>query len=232
MRRLGIAGLIIALCTVMIAAPAPAHTTATHYVAKWSVGADVFFRFEQGFPGGGFRDRVRDGAAQWTARGGTAEPDLYWAGGADVTPINLSASCSSSFQGLNAIHYQDLDYLGSGTLGVVYACFNNTTKVMGSFQFGIDNDRDWYTGTGDANDGLLNQCVPSCQDDLWSLTSHEFGHATGFIGPSSTGGHHDEADSTCPESDARSTMCPSIQSGTERQRSLEPADYNSFTAAY
>lgn len=213
---------------------ASAHTASTHYPVEWPAGTDVFYRFTAEYPSGNFRSRVTNAAAQWNAQGGTAEVDFFAAGGADHPNFAFPTGCSggTSTLGARTLHYEDLDSIGSGVLGATLTCFNTSTAQIVTFHMAIDNDRDWYTGTGDANDGFLQTCVPSCQDDLWSVLSHEFGHATGFIGPSSTGGHFAESDAACPESDARNTMCPSIAPGTERMRTLEGHDIHTFTNAY
>lgn len=230
MRRLPALTTAAVLAVLIIAPSVSAHTSSTHYPQRWSSGSDVYFRFTAGFPGGDYRSRVLDGASQWTSRGGVAEVDFFWAGGSNAPNFDFQSNCNSNFNGINGIHWADLDYLGGGVLGVTYVCRTSTTVV--SFQMAFDNDRDWYRGTGDANDGFLNQCIPSCQDDFWSVASHEFGHASGFVGPASTGGHFAESDAVCPNDDSRHTMCPSIYGGTERQRTLEDHDVHTFTGAY
>lgn len=228
--------LILAVIALLVAAVATtvagAHTSSTHYPAHWIGLTSVPYRFESAVPTGAFRDRLKDGAAQWTAQGGTAEPNFYWPGGDDFPDTSLTGHCNTGFYGANVLQYQDLDNYGSGVLGVTLTCYRTDTGEILSFQMGFDNDRDWYTGTGDANDGFLNQCIPSCQSDLWSVASHEFGHATGFMGPSSTGGHFSSTDAVCADNDSQATMCPSYKPGTERQRSLSTHDIHTFTGAY
>jgi hypothetical protein len=220
-----------AACSVVLvgATPAGAHSAGVHYPVHWGVGQSVPTLYAPSYPGGEFRSRVGSAISQWNTRAGTNEPKFWQAGNA-ASEVSITL-CNPDFSTPNQIHYKDLDSYGGGVLGITYSCWRTSDRRMISFQLTIDNDRDWYTGTGDANDGFLQACVPSCQHDLWSVLSHEFGHATGFIGGPDNG-HIGESDSACPESDSRSTMCPSVAPGTERQRTLELHDYHTFQAAY
>ena len=46
------------------------------------------------------------------------------------------------------------------------------------------------------------------------------------------GNHFADGAPTCPNSDARETMCPSISAGTERQRTFEAHERQSFRTFY
>lgn len=47
----------------------------------------------------------------------------------------------------------------------------------------VGSSENWYTGTGDAPDGFQigGACLTDCQYDAWSVTTHEWGHAFGFM---------------------------------------------------
>lgn len=96
----------------------------------------------------------------------------------------------------------------------------------------FDRDEDWYTGTGDANDGFLNLCIGGCQSDLWSVATHEVGHMTGFVGGPNGDGHFDQNDPEGTCTGEVHTMCPSYEGGSEHFRTLEVHDRHTFTAAY
>jgi hypothetical protein len=213
------------LASLVFSNSASAHTSSTYITHAWAAATDANYMFSATFPTGCcFRDRVRGGATEWTQRGGTNEPDFFDVGNTgNIDPF----SCVTP----NAIHYRNLDGEGSSTLGITYVCWTQSTGNLFSYQMSFDNTgRDWYTGTGDANDGLLQLCVPSCQDDFWSVATHEFGHAAGYLGGDN--GHFAETDSACPDDNNRSTMCPTVSPGTERQRDPTDHDVHTWDGAY
>lgn len=114
----------------------------------------------------------------------------------------------------NVLYWQNL----SGPLGVTSTCVSGTRLVR--FTIVIDSAPaagSWYTGTGDA---------PSDRYDLWSVASHEFGHATGW------GPHFAEDSPECPNDSTRHTMCGGIYIGTERQRTLTTHDIHTYDGRY
>jgi hypothetical protein len=205
---------MLALCAVLLAAvfwaaPAQAHEAQAFYPYRWASGSNLSYGFQTGFPLGEPRLRALDARGQWNARGGEPEPDFY---------NTLGDQNFGSFFGCgqqNAIYWMDLDFHGASTVGLTRTCRIGTR--LNDFRIAMDNDRVWYTGTGDA---------PSSQLDMWSVFTHEFGHATGFSS------HFGEGDSACGNDSNRQTMCPSIYLGTERQRTLATHDIHTFEGAY
>lgn len=215
------ASVLAVLSTLMISASASAHTASVYYDAThWPSSSNVRYGFETGYPTGAFRGRVLDGANQWTNRGGTTgEPDfaasLPDSGyGEPETPCNRA-------QGTGAIFRRNLDYLGPGVLGATRICYGD--GIIATFSIEFDTDLPWYNGTDNAPPGTY---------DFWSVTSHEFGHVTGFYWGPNDDGHFLESDAVCPNTSYRHTMCPSIYDGTERQRTLGAHDAHTFTGAY
>jgi hypothetical protein len=80
----------------------------------------------------------------------------------------------------------------------------------------FDTSKPWYTGVGDA---------PATKYDLWSVSTHEFGHVTGF-GMNEAPDHF--TGTICPEQ----TMCGAASFGSENQRTLDTHDIHTFQGAY
>lgn len=218
----------VAFSVMMVGTTAQAHTANVYFLARWQTGQSVPYLFAPDFPTGAFQSRVLDGVAQWRNRAGSAEPKFWNAGTA--TTLIAYTTCNPSFNTPNHLHWMDLDFHSGATVGLTSICYNGADGRIYSFQMAFDSDRDWYTGTGDANDGLFQMCIPSCQIDFWSIATHEMGHAHGFTG--AVGGHFDGSDGICPNSDARQTMCAGYTGGTERIRTIETHDIHTFQAAY
>lgn len=206
---------------------ADAHTVSNHYSRWWVDNSrgdlNVDWHFTSGFPSGSYRSRVRDGAAQWNA---LAQP-MRFVEGSQVSNFNPEV-CPSSYQ-YDGIHWGSIDGTG-GTAAWVSSCFwvvnGVNTSELHSVQQKYDSAEDWYTGTGDANDGFLQLCIPSCQIDLWSIASHEWGHSTGW------GTHLPANESICANDSNQNTMCPTYYGGTERMRTLESHDIHTFNGRY
>lgn len=88
---------------------------------------------------------------------------------------------------------------------------------MTRFSMSIDAARTWYAGTGTPG---------SAQIDVFSVVSHEAGHATGWAG------HFSLTESIGDDNAGQATMCPSVSPGTVRLRTLSSHDIHTFTAAY
>lgn len=216
MRRqmlLGAVGFVLALM-VGLPASANAHSTAfyTGGGGLWPTYSGVYYKVRQGFPTVAYYNRIEDGGNQWNAAGTSSgiEPDFYYNGSTTVTG-NADAPCSATY---NGIYWRDLDYLGSGVLGYTPHC-ENSSGVVTRFSFSVDSDRTWYTGTGTATSW-----------DLWSLTTHEFGHATGWYG------HFSPGESICDNTASQATMCPEYFPNTVRMRTLDDHSKHTFVAAY
>src|SRR5688572_32673545 len=54
----------------------------------------------------------------------------------------------------------------------------------------------------------------------WSVSSHESGHVSAL-------GHFSASSSICGDNSEKATMCPTINAGTERQRTLSSRDRKS-----
>jgi len=194
-----------------------------HHLPLWGplfADTTVVIQVTDGFPGGEHLARIDSARNEWNAVG-TTRPLTRQA--ARIANFNPSTTCPAT-AGVVTFHWRETGALGQpNALGVTWHCTIGADRHSGNIA--IDTDRDWYTGTGDANDGFLQQCIPSCQSDLWSVLSHELGHAMAFD-------HFGEDDPVCPNSDIRHTMCPSIYGGTERQRSFEIHEEETFHINY
>jgi hypothetical protein len=218
LRRLcgaAVAGFLLTM-SLMVATPAAAHTWSTYYTGaggRWPGATTVRFYVRNGFPSSApWMPTINRGADQWNAARISLEPRFVNAG-ATATVGNADRPCSATY---NGVYWRDLDYLGSTVLGYTPHC-ENVAGVVTRFSMSIDADASWYVGTG---------ATPNGRYDAWSVLTHEFGHATGWVG------HFAESDSACPNDATRSTMCPSIYPGTDRQRTLGTHDRHTLQAAY
>ena len=109
----------------------------------------------------------------------------------------------------------------SGFLGGTATCNIDTNEGRRAdyFYMYIDSDESWYMGTQDA---------PKNDPDLWSMFTHEMGHATGWRP------HLDDNAYTelCDNNSEQHTMCKHQLPGTERKRTLAPHDKDTYRNAY
>ena len=214
--------------TGLMTAPALGHDGATYFPARWQVDLRPDWSFTSTFPGGDWRARVRDGVTQWNLAG---QPLVWEQIGqrADFNPDVCPGTAAT-----NAVHWRNIPD-NTGALAYTTMCrYANNPQRMWSANIVFDSSRNWYTGTGDAPDGLFNNiCAlpPDCQWDAWSVASHEWGHASGFNGPFDSG-HFNRNESICESNSSQHTMCPSLSIGTERMRTLEVHDRHTFDNAY
>ncbi len=189
---------------------ADAHTAGTYYKKKWVRDKSVTYSFTSSVPTGAWRDRTNNGAAQWNALGRSM---TFTPSGTTVGNFN-PYQCPSSYQ-TNAIHRRSIDGAG-GSLAQTISCVYSGTAEMYSFQTVFDSSENWNTGTA----------LPARnQPDLWSIASHELGHATGF-------GGHFSGSTYCSNNDAQQTLCQVHWMGTSRQRTLGEHDKHTFSGAY
>jgi len=194
----------------MVALPGSlAHLPSQFYDGRWEK-TTVNYHFSLGFPSDpALRDRVHDGAKQWNA----LAPDLRFDRQPDDVAADAFFDCPSD---ANTIRFPSLDGRGE-TLGEIWLCPPPGGNKINRFKLRLDSDEDWYKGTGDP---------PSTELDAWSVTAHEFGHATGWIG------HFGENSDQCPGGSQSHTMCRFYDYGLRWMRSLETHDRHTFVDAY
>jgi hypothetical protein len=200
---------------------------------------DVPVYFDSGFPTGRYRDRVADGARQWNDVGrrmyylvhrtpsidsSADQPDLQHYQTTCPTP-------QRDGRRVGMMHWAAIDGQG-GILGITGWCWKKGDvggKEIHSFRIHLDRAESWYSGSGDSS--VRDRTTGRIENrmDLWSVVTHELGHATGWLG------HWKESGSYCslsgPAADFR-TMCPVYAPGLERQRTLSGADKHVFRSAY
>lgn len=207
----------VAAAAALIAMPgaAQAHTASSYFTnGIWPDNTAITYAFQSGYPGGEYRTRVGDAAAQWNNAASTNEPTLY--AGSDGNWGTFANPCGVPGIDRIAIFAVDLDVYSSTMIGATKLCSDIGGEIF-TATVAEDNETSWYTGTGDAS---------SSQIDYWSNSTHELGHALGFWE------HIAESDSACPDDSTRSTMCPTLYPGTERQRTVATHDIHTFDAAY
>lgn len=217
---------LTAVAVASMAVPqALAHTTTTYYPAYWQVDLRPDLRFTTSWPTGAHRDRVNDAVAQWNGRGQPMAFDR----GTDRSNVNINVCPTANEIPMTWTDIPDSE----GALAYFMGCsYTSNPSRLASGNVVFDSSRKWYTGTGDAGDGFLNLFSSlGGEYDLWSVLTHELGHATGFAGPFEEG-HFDSNESICDDNDAQHTMCPGLKAGTERKRSTEPHEEHTFDARY
>jgi hypothetical protein len=214
---------VIGLAMIMVTASNASAHHVPLYGPAFVSDSTIIIQVTQGYPGGNFYSRVGSAGHEWNVVGTTRPLGLQ---AARIANFDMEIGCAPT-TGVVAVHWRETTELGfPDGLGVTnYCVFSANPNDRRAANIAIDVNRDWYTGTGDANDGFLGQCVPSCQSDLWSVLSHELGHAMGFD-------HLSESAPQCGNNSGRHTMCPSIYGGTERQRDYEIHEEESFIIRY
>jgi len=216
-----VAVLVIGSMTLLHAPRASAHAwDAFHNHGRWPNNSNITYYFRDVFPAGEARSAVVAGFNAWNyaaLTSDTDEPDFF-NGGQTSTFGSWNTPCSNS---INIIYWYNLDaYFGTGAVGAGMVCpywpsgGGNTSSVNTRFTLAIDNDRNWFTGSGTQGNRL----------DMQSTATHEAGHITGWVG------HFNDGSSECAS--PIHTMCPYADPGTTYARSLELHDYHTFNAAY
>lgn len=149
------------------ATAAHAHSWVPYYTAAWPLGhRTIAYGFDNYWPlskGG-----VYNGANVWNVTGGSDAPNFY----NSLPQQNYSTTPSNLADYTGAIHYRDLNAC-CGTDALALTQKHVLGATLHRFVISFDSSgRTWYVGTGDA---------PSNQYDMWSVASHEFGHATGWV---------------------------------------------------
>ena len=210
----------VALLLLVAPAPVGAHGVPDYFPRRWVRDKSVSFKFTPSVPvGTGAREAVRNGMRQWNNLAQSVH--FVDAGSASA---NYDTRTCGAYQ-RNGIHYRSIDgpslqQVGVNTVAVTRVCSFSGTGELYSFQMEFDSSEPWYNGTGDA--------APN-QVDLWSVATHEFGHAAGFAKHLDQGG---DPLGLCPNTAAQHTMCALTYPGTEHQRSLADHDKHTFSAAY
>lgn len=171
--------------------------------------------FDPSVPGGRVRSRILNGAGRWTRLG----RQMVFVGHRRAK--TFESPCPQAGQPQRGVvRWKSIDGPG-GVAGRNLNCiyFDGPYKGrIGGFVQRYDSEENWYTRTGR---------VPSNAADLWSLASHEFGHATGRAG------HYPRSSPLCaPDFLGRETMCPGVVRGQARQRTLGIHDKHTFKRVY
>lgn len=207
-----------AITALIVAGTSLAHPPSNFYFSKWhSSERTQFYDFEDGFPAGDFRDRVENGARQWTQLGS----DMDFRRGTVRLDYDYGP-CSKPSLGENGIFWEFIDgEPGPGESRIhaqTKACAKiNDPSHIRAFQMRFDSGDNWHTGLSDP---------PGSRVDAFSLGAHEFGHAGGFFG------HFDDGASICDPGAPKQTMCQGLNYGQMFWRSLEEHDRHVFKDAY
>lgn len=209
---------LVAVGIVLLPSPASAHTSSTYITKHWPTNQTVSYGVNTGYPGSDYRSRALDGKNQWNDSTNSGEPNFYWSLADDISYGDAQTPCGVPNFNTGALFWNNLDYAGTGVLGITRLCAANP---IWNFTIEFDSTRSWYAGTADA---------PDNRADFWSVATHEFGHAFGFTGGS--GGHFPAGDSICANNSSMATMCPSYYIGTERQRTVSTHDIHTLDGGY
>lgn len=219
----GILAAFAGLVALVAVAPtgAGAHPSADHFPYRWKRDRSVVFKFTPSVPAAsGARTPVRNAARQWNGLGQALRFVDAGTYPADYDPVGCG-----TYQ-RNGVHFRPIDgpslqTVGVNTVAETRVClFGGGTNELYSFQMVFDSAEPWYYGSGDA--------APT-QVDLWSVATHEFGHAAGFARHLD---HDGDPAGLCANTAAQPTMCAVTYPGTEHQRTLADHDKHTFDAAY
>lgn len=207
---------LLAAVSAVFALPtyANAHTASRWYTeGKWPRNATIRYGVHIGFPGNTYRFRLLDGIRQWNDAASSGEPTIAWTLPDDVNHGQPTEPCGLATN-TGAVFWTEVI---NNELGRTRKCWGGGRIYTFTIEF--DRSGPWYNGTGDALPG---------ETDFWSVATHEFGHALGFVG------HFDDDpnEDRCGNVGSRLTMCKGVFSGTERQRTLDAHDIHTFDAAY
>ena len=214
-RKIAVLVAAAAAVSVLLSAGAEAHSGSLLFHGAWSNSSRgaVPIYAETSLQGAAL-SRVLGAAKTWDNLGESL--DFAWKG-----TKNLSRNpCDAAVRGRNLIRMGPLDGKGKD-LAMTTVCRSGGTIVR--FVTVFDSAEPWYTGT--------STLVPRGRPDLWSVATHEFGHAAGWAS------HFDDPGiglgaAICGNFSGQHSMCATHFSGTARQRSLGPHDIDTFRAIY
>nr|MDQ3757421.1 hypothetical protein [Actinomycetota bacterium] len=198
------------------AQPAAAHSD-LYGTGRWTTDLNVEYQFDAGVPSGA-RAAISAGADAWNAMGRTMRF-------VRVTNLVLqpyrSACSTSQYQNNGVFWTAPAAMLFPTAAGELSYCFNASDGRLRRTQVAFNSTLSWHMGL---------DATPAGQNDLASVATHEFGHATGSI--YANAGHFSDSDqSVCPDNRLLHTMCESGLADSSR-RSPEPHDIHSFAGAY
>lgn len=177
-----------ACLTGWLAQPVSAHhlplTTGGLWGGNGFTDRTVEVQFTSGVPysPATIRDRIRDGANEWTRQQSTLS---YVFEPLDIANFDYVSQCNPS-SGSVTVHWDNLTLRGfPGATGAVWHCvWYNYQTTVASRKMVFASEANFYFGTGPVPAGTVGvACVrgdPNCKDDFWSTATHEFGHAAGF----------------------------------------------------
>lgn len=209
-----------------------AHTG--YYPQKWaSTIVPVDWKFVSGVPTSPttLRNRIQDGAQSWN---GVDANFSFRLQSGDYGAFSGTSCQPLSNVEKNGIHWGNIDgAFGYGATAVIcsYGDVGGSGTNLHNFQIKFDSSENWFLDSGTN--------IGSQQADLWSLATHEFGHATGRGktpgGPGTAGdglGHFPTNFDVCNGTLQHHTMCPSTGTGQTRDRNLEEHDKDGLQGAY
>ena len=222
------------------------------YPTTWQRPMNVTFAFDQGFPGGAWRDRVAAGAAVWR------RPNFAFNAGGNVTGIPRACPEAPTERTRSVVHYHRLDGYERNRrrnriASNVRCVMEGTNRIVAFRQVYDSDERDtavscsnptgrsyrisrWYIGSRAT---VPRYCLPESNAqttyftwriDLQSAAAHEMGHATGFSGPYDS--RYNPKSYCSADNRNRETMCYRMVAGQARQRTLGERDAHIFGDIY
>ena len=218
-RRRAIALCSLALACVIITTTALGHSASTYPRKRPADNYRIDVHFNKSVPGGRTRSRIIDGAKVWNRLG-----RLHVFVPHRKAISNHEACPDRDGDVIGVVKWtridgdpEENDVLATNT-NCKFASGPDKGKLSGFTQVYDSAQGSWYRGTGNAK--------PS-RTDIWSVASHEMGHATGWRG------HFKEEDEAlCPSDPSRHTMCENTLRGTEMQRTPARHDKHTFKRVY